>query len=1081
MHCSSCRREVPDATNFCGYCGAKLVAQPQPLPVAESLRENSETGRAERRQLTVMFCDLVASTSLSGRLDPEDLREIVRAYQKTCAEVIDRSGGHIAQLQGDGLLIYFGFPTAHEDSPQRAVRTGLGILAAMSRLNERLERENGIRLRVRLGIHTGMVVVGEMGEDGRREHLALGEAPNVAARIEGIAEPDTLVISGETHRLVQQAFECVDLGAHKLQGFPKTKQLFRVIEERLRSSRAAASSRSTNALIGRRPEADLLLSKWRRAATGKGQVVLLSGEPGIGKSHLIRTVKQHLINEGVVKLELRCSAFHQQSAQFPFILHLQRVFEFAPSDPPGQKLGKMEAVLAGYDFALQEIVPLLAALLSVPLPAGAYPPLDLSPARQKQRTQEVLIEWLLQESRRQPLLLIWEDLHWADPSTLEVLDGLIERIPSAQVCLLLTFRPYYQPRWSGDPRWTQLSLDRLERPQVEALIDEVTGGKKLPASVVEQLVDKTDGVPLFVEELTKMVLESGWVRATEEGYQLAGPLPSLAIPSTLQDSLMARLDHLAEAKVVAQLGATAGRKFAYDLLASVAVIDEHALRQGLKKLVQAELIHQRDQPPGSLYVFKHALIQDAAYQSLLRSTRQEYHAKIARALEERFPEMITTHPELLAHHLTEAGADEPAIDCWHRAGVRAAERSENAEAISHLSVGLRVLERLPPGDHRDRRELELTAAIGVPLLTTKGNGAPEVEQAYTRAWELCRQIGDSPELFRVTYGVHAFYVGHTELEKASQLADQLLRLAGDEPALLVPAHWARGLSAYFFGELSAAKESNEAGVALYEQRFHADHALRYGADFGVISLAYLSWYLWLLGDLEGSLARSTEACELADELNHPLSDVRAKLWRAFLLHYRRELGASRAQAEEVIAVSREQGFGLWLIMGQILRGYALVFEDRAAEGVGELERAIETNRKTGFSLNDSYFLALLAEGYRIADRLAEARGTLDRALAHAESTGESLWLAELHRQRGLLELAEAGAFDDRAEASFLAALEQARRQGARSLELRAALDLARLWRVRGKVEAARELLGTVTGAFDEASDAPDLRVARAGF
>lgn len=1077
MICPSCSREIPTAANFCGYCGTRLVAEALPLPAPVPPPESSDVGRAERRQLTVLFCDLVASTSLSGRLDPEDLREIVRAYQAVCSEVIDRFEGHVAQLQGDGLLIYFGFPAAHEDSPQRAVRAGLGILVAMERLNERLERDNGIRLQVRLGIHTGLVVVGEMGADGRREHLALGEAPGVAARLEGQAEPDTLVISGETYRLVRKSFECLDLGPRRLPGVAKPKRLYRVVGELDRRRSAGPEARRTGALIGRREEGEQLLAAWRRAEAGAGQVVSLSGEPGIGKSHLVRTMKRRLLDADVVKLELRCSAFHQKSALYPAIVHLRHVFEIAESDPPESQLDKMEAALAGYPFEPAEAVPLLAALLSVPSVAGRYPPLELSPARRKEKIRQILIEWMLEEARRHPLLVIWEDLHWADPSTLEVLDELVRRVPATRTCLLVTFREHFVPPWNDQPGVVRLRLERLDRARVESLIDDVTGGKKLPVEVVDQLVGKTDGVPLFIEELTKMVLESGLLEETEAGYRLAGPLPPLAIPSTLQDSLMARLDRLSDAKVVAQLGATAGRRFAFELLDSVALVGALQLREGLDKLVRAELIHQRDHPPRSQYVFKHALIQDAAYQSLLRSTRQEYHAMIARALEERFPETIAAQPELLAHHLTEAGIVERAVDCWHRAGERAASRSENAEAISHLTHGLRVLERMPAGDDRDRRELELHAALGVPLLATRGNGAPEVEQAYTRAWQLCRQIGDSPELFRVTYGVHAFYVGHADLARASQLADRLLRLAGDDPALLVPAHWARGLSAYFYGQPAAARAYTREGIELYEPRFHADQVRRYGADFGVICLSYQSWYLWLLGELDQSLARSRQACDLASELSHPLSGVRAQLWRAFLLHYRRELAESLREAEAVIAVSREQGFALWETMGRMLRGYALVGEGRQTEGVAELEHATSTNRAMGFTLNDSYFLALLSEGYREVGRLEEARAVLERAETHATETGESLWLAELHRQRAKLELAETGHVG-RAERHFTAALERARSQRARSLELRVALDLARLWRAEGSGDRARELLAKILGGFEAGHEAPDLAAAR---
>jgi len=630
-----------------------------PTPVAATSSD------AERRQLTVMFCDLVDSTALSSRLDPEDLREVVRAYQTTCEEVIQRYGGHIAQYLGDGLLVYFGYPQAHEDDAHRAVWAGLGILDALAALNARLEPRTGVRLAVRLGIHTGLVVVGEVGGISRHEQLALGETPNLAARIQGLAAPDALLTSAATYRLVEGYFACQDLGMHSLRGVATPMQVYRVVQASAAQSRLdVMGATSLTPLVGRDAELTLLVERWAQSQDGLGQVVLLSGEAGIGKSRLVEALRQRLGSEGMASIVLRCSPYYTNSALYPVIDHLQRLLHFHREDMPEEKLDKLERSLHEYRFARDEVMPLFAALLSVPFPDGRYPPLHLSPQQQKRKTAEALVAWLVEAAERQPLLAVWEDLHWADPSTLELLSLIIDQSRTARMLTLLTCRPEFQPRWSPRSHLTHLTLNRFTHPQVERLIAQAMHGKSLPSEVVQQVVAKTDGVPLFVEELLKMILESGLVREEDERYVLTGPLPLLAIPATLQDSLMARLDRLAPVKEVAQLGAVLGRSFPYDLIQAVAPMDETTLQRGLAQLVDAELLYQRGHPPQAQYLFKHALIQDAAYQSLLRSTRQQYHLRIAQVLAEQFPETTQTQPELIAQHYTEAGLREQAIGYW---------------------------------------------------------------------------------------------------------------------------------------------------------------------------------------------------------------------------------------------------------------------------------------------------------------------------------------------------------------------------------------------------------------------------------
>lgn len=823
--CPSCGLENLSQARFCAECGAALgVSETAPQAKSPARKAPKTAGRpsgrlsrqradhamlplrsqpaapeAERRQLTVLFCDLVDSTALAERLDPEEWREVVQTYQEICAEVVRRVDEHIAQYLGDGLLIYFGYPNAHEDDAQRAVRTALGMVEAVR--HAPLLQAQGVR--VRLGIHTGLVVVGEIGS-GKREQLALGDTPNIAARLQGLAEPNTVMISAATHRLIAGFFDCYDGGLQSVKGVSAPVQVYRVLCESNVQSRLEleVSTGRLTPLVGRAHEVGLILERWTAAQAGDGQVVLLTGEPGIGKSRLVQEVKERVVQQGVVCWEFRCSPYHQNSALYPVLTPLQRVLQFEQDDTAQTKLAKLQQVLTRYHFPQPDTSSLLAALLSLPQPEDALP-LTLSPQKQKQKTQEALVAWLMEEAERRPVYCVWEDVHWADPSILELLGLLLDQAPTARLLVLLTARPEFTPPWSSRTHLTPLTLARLPRTQAGEMIREVTGGKPLPTEVQRQIVNKTDGVPLFVEELTKMVLESGLLREANGQYELAGPLPPLAIPTTLHDSLMARLDRLATAREIAQLGATLGREFPYELIQAVAPGDEQSLRHALAKLVEAEVLYQRGAPPHARYVFKHALIQDAAYQSLLKSRRQQYHQQIAHVLEERFGGIAETQPELVAHHHTEAGLIEQAIPYWQRAGQRAIERSANAEAIAHLKKGLELLKVLPDTPARAQQELLLQDTLGPALMANRGWAAPEVGQAYTRAHELCQQVGSTPQLFPTLWGLWQFTVSRAEHQTARELAEQLLKLVqeGQDSALLMNAHFTLGLTLFWPGEV----------------------------------------------------------------------------------------------------------------------------------------------------------------------------------------------------------------------------------------------------------------------------------------
>jgi class 3 adenylate cyclase/predicted ATPase len=1038
---------------------------------------------AERRQLTVLFCDLVDSTRLASQLDPEDWREVVRAYQETCAKVIARFEGHIAQYLGDGLLVYFGYPRAHEDDAQRAVRAGLGMVEALGQLNSRLKQDRGVELSVRLGIHTGLVVVGEVGGDTRHETLALGETPNVAARLQGIAAPNTLVISTTTFQLLGGFFACQSLGPARLKGVAQPLAVYQVLHESTARSRLeAAGSSGLTPLVGREQEIALLRGRWTQVTDGLGQVVLLSGEAGIGKSRLVQVLTEHVAAEPQAWLTpCQCSPYYQNTALYPMIDLLERVaLRFEREDSPEQKLGKLEGFLVQYGLSLAEAVPLLAALLSLPLPAD-YAPLTVSPERQKQQTLQALLTILLRIAAQQPVLFVMEDLHWVDPSTLELLSLLVDQGPTARILALWTFRPDFSPPWTGRSHLTQVTLPRLPRRQAAEMAGRVAHNKALPPAVLEQVVAKTDGVPLFVEELTKMVLESGLLHAREDRYELTGPLPPLAIPATLHDSLMARLDRLATVKGLAQLGATLGREFAYDLLQAVSPWDEGTLQQGLHQLVAAEFLYQQGLPPQATYRFKHALIQDAAYQSLLRSTRQQYHQRIAQVLAAHFPETAETQPELLAHHCTEAGLTEQAVCYWQRAGEHARERSAPPEAISHCTTGIALLQTLPETPARTQHAVTLHLALGAALQMAKGTAAPEVEQVYTQAYALCQQVGETPALMPVLFGLWRFYLNRLQLHTARDLGDTLLRLAqrAEDPALAVLAHYALGMTWYVLGACPAAHQHLEAGIACYMPDQRLAPAFRMSIDPGVACRAYAAMTLWALGYPAQALARVHEALALAYALAHPYSLAFARCWAAIISQVRRDVPAVHEHAEAAVALSTAHGFPLWTAWGTSLRGWALALQEQSEAGLAQLRQGLAAYRATGAALWVPYLCTMLAD---VADRLghpADGLQALAEAYTLVEQHEERYWEAEVCRLRGVVLLRQTGTPQGEAETWLRQALDVARRQEAKSLELRAAMSLGRLWQQQGKRIEARELLAPIYGWFTEGFDTADLEEAKA--
>ena len=1031
-----------------------------------------------------MFCDLVGSTSLSGELDPEELSDITREYQRVCAEVIDRHEGRIAQFLGDGILVYFGYPLSHEDDAQRAVRAGLEIIAAVSEMRERFVKP----LQVRVAAHTGLAVVGQLGGKTNPDPMAIsGETPNIAARLQTLAEPGTLVISAATYRLVEGFFVCRSLGTPALRGVAARVEAFNVIEPtgiHTRFEKAVASGLTH--FVSRETEVERLLDRWRQAVNGSGQVVMLSGEAGIGKSRLVRVARELTTSESVTELECRCSPYYQNSALYPAVDFLQRMMRFGRHDDADKKIAKLEEALEEYGFSLPQTMPLFIGLLSLPA-NDRYPALPMTPQRQKQKTFEVVIEWLTRSAQRAPTRLVVEDLHWADPSTLELIELLIERVSATRLLLILVFRPEFVPPWPSRPHLSDINLGRLSSRATDLMIRSVAGGKQLPIELAAEITGKTEGVPLFVEELTQMVLESGLVHEQDDRYVLTNALPSLAIPSTLYDSLMARLDRLGTAKEVAQLAATIGREFSYEVLRAISPLEETRLTGALNRLVDAELLDQNLARNQLRYSFRHALIRDAAYDSLLRSQRRQYHRRVAEVLQERFADTVRARPELLAGHFTEAGSIEEAIPYWQLAGQRALERSANNEAIRHLSRGLQLLSRLPETPERFQQELLFQIALGTASVATKGFASQEVERIYARARQLCHQADESPQLFPVLWGLWLFYTSRGQHFTARELAEHCLRLAqtAGDTGLLVESHHVAGVGLIAVGDFVQALEHLQQAIAIYDLRQHGSHAYVYGHDPAAVGTIHESWALWFLGYPQQALMRYATGMAMAQKLGHPYTSATVAAFGAWLHQFCGDWHVVEQLASVALSLSMEHDFPFYRPWAMIMRGWVLTEGGKLLEGIAAMRVGLDDYRVIGAEVLRPAFLSLLAEAHGKAGQVEEGLRVLAEAQALADKCHEQWWQAELYRLRGELILAGPGSqtsqrqSDDEAEGCFHQAIMVAQQQKAKSLELRAAISLCRLWLKQSKRSEGRDMLQEVLAFFTEGSETADLRTARA--
>ena len=1028
----------------------------------------SETQGAERRHLTVLFCDLVGSTSLSARLDPEDLRKILLEFQRCCGDAIRRYDGHVARLMGDGVLAYFGFPSAHEDDAERAVKAALAIVESLADLVIPIAG----KLEVRIGIASGLVVVGDLiGEGPSREFSLVGVAPNLASRLQVLAEPSQILVAPRTRLLLGGLFEFADLGDHNLKGFERPIRVWRVVAPGSASSRfEARTSLHLTPLIDRQAEVRLLQKQYSKAKRGKGQIVLISGEPGIGKSRLILALRDRLARERYGFLQFQCSSYHTSSALHPVIHYLEHAAGVTRDTSPAVRLNKLEGLVRqSTEEQAKSIVPLLAALLSIPT-EDHYPQRELTPEQLKSQTFSALLALLQASAEQQPVILVFEDVHWADPTSLELLEKIRDIVKNWRTLVILLHRPNLTLPWTEQPHVTSLTINRLDQVQVSSMIQSLTKGQDLPRTAIDQILAKTDGVPLFVEEITKAVLERA-VGGSNEG--LSGTQSTLLVPDTLHDSLMARLDQLAPVKTVAQIAAVIGRDFSFELLKATAPFSEGDVHAAIDRLLASGLVFRSGHLSGQSFSFKHALLRDEAYASILHDQRRRLHGRIAEILCRDFPEIADTGPEIVAQHYSEAGRAKLAIDYWIKAARQASARSAFVEASTHLQMALKRLVDLPSDIKRDNLELQLQQSLGNAFAAAKGFAAAETVEAYKRALDLCSSARSSDQRFAALNGIIAFHITRGDFEQSRTLAENLLRLAQqqDDPMPKLMGHRALGQALFLIGELAPAHDHLNTSLKLYDATLH-------GSLAPVFSQTYLTLACTLLGDIDRGLTFGQDAVRLSEQLRHPHSLCNALAFLAGAHVLRGDPEAAYPIAERTMGLASEYAFPLWLAGGRMLRGWANCSLGNVEDGLRELRRSVKALEATGALIWVQFARYLLAQAFAKAEQLADAMKLVDQTLLTVAGTSGRWYEAELHRLKGDL-LVSGGGPPAAAEVCYERAIAVAVRQGARLWQLRASNALAGLWCSQGKIPDVHALLAPLSTSFDGKIMVPDLQQTKA--
>jgi class 3 adenylate cyclase/tetratricopeptide (TPR) repeat protein len=1042
-------------------------------------RPNGETSakiisHGERRQLTVMFCDLVGSTALSAILDPEELNELVKSYRGACGAVVSRYAGHVAQYLGDGILAYFGWPLAYEDSAERAVRTALEILEAVKVM------PSARPLAVRIGLATGPVVVGEDSQNSDGEPgLAVGETPNLAARLLALANPGEIVIAAATRRLLGNAFSFTDLGRHELKGIAQPVQAWRLEEVRRVEGRfrAAQAGIDIAPLVGREEEAALLEEYWLKSHGGSGQVVQISGQAGIGKSRLTQGLRER-IRDPHTALHYQCSPFHLNSPLHPFMEELELSAGFARDDDPEQRFAKLEAALADLLSDAEEALPLFAALLSIP--SAAFPPLQLSPQKQKEKTLEALLNRVRALTRRGPVLIVLEDVHWIDPTSLDLLDLLIPVVSKLPVLLVMTYRPEYQPNWHG-AHVNTVTLNRLSREQGAELVESVTRGKALPPEVLDEVLARTDGIPLFVEELTRSVLESGLLREEGDQFVLKGPLAALAIPVSLRDSLMARLDRLGKVKELAQIGACIGREFSFELLQPITALAADALATALEKLADAGLVSRNGTPPAAVYVFKHALVQDAAYESLLKSRRGELHSKIALVIESEFADRAAQRPEWLAHHHTQAGHFTQAIPLWQRAGTLAVGRVALKEAVAHFTKGLSLIDQLPPSSARDSLELTIREPLNAAWTGLRGWAAPEVGVNAMAILRLAESRGNKRNLLLALWWVWTNTITQGRIADSELWAGRLLAEGSEagESDLRCFGHLTAMVQYLLDGKLAASRQQADLALALYDPASEDEWIKMIGQDLRTFVEEYACQLIWIMGFPDQAVRMSNECVRRARGQGHGFNLASALTFSGYVFAYRREPDRLLERLTDADNLAQEQGLTfIHEVSVPQARGIAALQKHRPAEAIALLRQGIERWTRNGGNVRIPLLKSALGMALELEGDTKTALTMIDESIAQIERTSgqERLWLAEVLRCKGWILMRAGRALE--AERYLRASIDCAREQQARAWELRSSTTLAELLARRGQHEAARDLLAPIYQWFSEGAETRDLIEAR---
>ena len=1102
FECPICKTSIPLGRKFCGECGHKLEPTSEKFPkelsfdekltkiqkylprgLTEKILDQRDRIEGECKQVTVMFCDMENFTGLSEKLGAEEAYAMMDQVYEILIHKVHDYEGTVNQMTGDGIMALFGAPIAIEDAPQRAIRSAYAIHREMSRYNDKIRQSIGAisPIRMRIGIHTGPVVVGTLGNDLRVEFKAVGDTVNLASRVEGLAEPGATLVTEDTLKLTEGIFEFEALGEKHVKGKQAPVKVYRVIAPSTRRTRFDVNAeRNLTPLVGRRRELELLLDGFERARDGHGQAFSIIADAGVGKSRLLYEFRKAVANEDVTFLEGKCLSYNRGAAYQAVIDVLQSNFYISERDKDAEIKQKVSEGLKVLGADEASTFPYLLELLSVK--DSGIDQIPMSPEMKKDRILEALRRIVLKGSQIRPLIMAIENLHWIDKSSEECFKDLLDHISGARVFLIFTYRPEYVHTWGGRSYLSQVNLNRLSNRESLVMMAHLLSAKDIDTDLQQLILEKTEGVPFFIEEFVKSLKDLNIIDKENNRYYLTRDIGDMSIPSTIQDVVMARVDSLPEdSKGVLQLGSVIGREFSYKLIKQLYELSEQKLLSSMSILKDSELLYERGIYPQSTYVFKHALTQDAVYQSLLKRVCQKYHFRIAQTLEKHFPEITSVHPEVLGRHFTEAGMLEQAIPYWQKAGEIAIRRSANIEAIGHLKNGLELLKALQgePTPERIELELRLQVALGNALIATKGYADPEVGETFSCASELCLQEDKSPQLFQVLHGLARFHIVRTELQKTRDLGEQLLRWAKhrQDAVLFLSAHQLIGTALWFMGNFSIAQDQFEQGISYYDPQQHRSYIRLTDEDQGVICLSYMAWNSWLLGYPDRSLDLSRKALTLARKFSHPLSTVFALSYAAILHIYHQEPRKVQKHAEEAITIATEQGFVFWTAFAEMFLGWALSAQGQREEGLNLIRKSVADWQATGAKLGGTQFLALLAEAYGKNEDIETGLNVVSEALAVIQKNEERLGEAELNRIKGELLLMQ-GEDEAEAENSFTQGIEISKRQRAKSLELRSSISLGRLWQTQGKHKDAKRVLTEIYNSFDEGFNTADLKEAR---